>query len=974
MYRFLMNPSRKGLRLIVFLLSTFAVASMVLLFVLRSATFKNWLETEISQQTGLEIRVTSLDFQLPFGIVAETVTVSKPGEFLFTAARLIATVTPFGALSKTVRRLDIENPVLQVDLTAVAAPSSKTAAEIALSQLNVREGTLVLTKEQTTVFELPKINLTANNLNLSEQSGIHMRADVPSLNGEAELRMSGAPRNLETEIIVRPKQKGRSFASREPNPAGGELVRLRARLHARENQKAEVTLESNMDDLTLGEASITGHLDARMEIDPDWKTGSLSGRATLVDFPKAIYPPIAKFLDGQATASFAGAFEFESKTLSLRSLKFTSPLGAGAGKAELIFESPARVARADLTLREIPLDHFKFLLPAPFNQWVYRGSAEAELHLYGAFDSLGANGIVRANPIELRSAFMNVTNLVAAAPFEWSKTALRIQDATLNLAKPTYGTKNRWQASAERVQARASLEFKAGEPLTIHGEIVAAGGKFSSPDASKVGENLNFSAPLEITITARPPVGSTRLIGKFRADSGEILWGKFFADLKTVAPAIELNADYLGGGDRFDCHACQITLARVGTVEVAGSVEHLSQSPELHLQARSTNFSPEGFFEFALRDTFKRQYPALDKVSIDGQMSFQMNLSGPVEAMAIKGELSVKSGALRAKASNWQVGPIALNLPFQIDLPASGGNPAGIPQNGTLSIEKAFFGGQSIGPVMTTVSLWNNALRFHQPIRANVFGGEVEIANLFWPDVISDPKRLSFSAAARQLQLAQVTEALNWHPFAGTLTGSIPEVQSAENLLRTSGEIQAEVFGGRASIGKLEIENPFSSLASIKLDAKLSGIQLEQLSRTFEFGGISGILEGSIDELVITDNQPSQFRADVHSVDRGAEQRISVEALNKITVLSSGENAGALYSGLASFFDSFRYSKLGFKASLKNDRLTLRGVESRGDQEFLVVGSFLPPTVNIISHTQNIAFSELMRRLERIQTNQPEIQ
>jgi hypothetical protein len=40
----------------------------------------------------------------------------------------------------------------------------------------------------------------------------------------------------------------------------------------------------------------------------------------------------------------------------------------------------------------------------------------------------------------------------------------------------------------------------------------------------------------------------------------------------------------------------------------------------------------------------------------------------------------------------------------------------------------------------------------------------------------------------------------------------------------------------------------------------------------------------------------------------------------------------------------------------------------------LVVGSFLPPTVNIISHTQVIAFSELLRRLERIKSDKSNVQ
>ncbi|HSQ12759.1 MAG TPA: hypothetical protein VLM90_07065, partial [Candidatus Deferrimicrobium sp.] len=92
-----------------------------------------------------------------------------------------------------------------------------------------------------------------------------------------------------------------------------------------------------------------------------------------------------------------------------------------------------------------------------------------------------------------------------------------------------------------------------------------------------------------------------------------------------------------------------------------------------------------------------------------------------------------------------------------------------------------------------------------------------------------------------------------------------------------------------------------------------------------------------------------------------------------ITLLSSGQEAGSLYGGLASLFDSFRYSKLGFKASLRNDRLTLQGVESQGGKELLVVGSLLPPTVNIVSHTQTIAFSELVRRLERIKSDKPEV-
>jgi len=223
--------------------------------------------------------------------------------------------------------------------------------------------------------------------------------------------------------------------------------------------------------------------------------------------------------------------------------------------------------------------------------------------------------------------------------------------------------------------------------------------------------------------------------------------------------------------------------------------------------------------------------------------------------------------------------------------------------------------------------------------------------------------------------LQRLTESLDWYRLVGMISGSIPKVESAGNTLRSYGEIQAQVFGGRIQLSKMEIENPFSNVRSIKLDCRFQDVDLEQASKTFEFGRISGILEGSVTGLVITDGQPAQLLAEVHTVEKsGVSQWISVEALNKLTVLSSGNNAGALYGGLAGLFDNFRYSKLGFKATLKNDKLTLRGIESRDGQEYLVVGSRIPPTVNVISHTQEISFGELVRRLDQIQkSDKPQI-
>ncbi|HKY06797.1 MAG TPA: hypothetical protein VJQ55_01080, partial [Candidatus Binatia bacterium] len=363
-----------------------------------------------------------------------------------------------------------------------------------------------------------------------------------------------------------------------------------------------------------------------------------------------------------------------------------------------------------------------------------------------------------------------------------------------------------------------------------------------------------------------------------------------------------------------------------------------------------------------------------NKLALGGVLVFQTQLTGDLKNLSATGNVSLQAGEVSSQNNDWQVGPISLNLPFLVTWAEGARSSSEQPRTGTVAIESMRFGKTTVGRTSATISLFHNELRFHQPLRAAVFDGEIIVNNLRWQNVLSRPKDVSFSVEAKRLQLQPLTQALGWPTFSGTLTGIIPEVQSTDSALRTKGEIQAEIFGGRVRMSRLEVDNPFSPLAAIKLDATLANIDLERLSKTFAFGRISGILEGTVGDLIIVDGQPAQFGADLHSVDRGGEQRISVEALDKITVLSSGQSAGALYGGLAGFFDSFRYSKLGFKAILRNDRLTLRGVETRGNQEYLVVGSLLPPTVNIVSHTQTIAFSDLVKRLERIQADKPKVQ
>jgi hypothetical protein len=524
----------------------------------------------------------------------------------------------------------------------------------------------------------------------------------------------------------------------------------------------------------------------------------------------------------------------------------------------------------------------------------------------------------------------------------------------------------RLQSPLGKADVSGELVFSP-EIVRAAGRISISQGRFASLDGTRVGENLALAGQVETTI--HQDSKEISIDGKLNIEQGEMLWGKFFGDLKIQRPALEFNGDYMSGADTLRVRQVSVALASVGKISARGNIDQTSSNPLFHLEIKSDDIQPAAFFEYFIRHTLNRSFPVLDQLALGGRLVFAALANGTFDNLSLEGAMQVRGGEVQNKVKQWSIGPVDLDLPLRLEYPgtATPAMPGNIPA-GTLVVESARLGSEVLPAVKTTLSLWNNALTFRQPIRLSIFGGILEISELAFGNIVGNPQGLSLSLETKNLQLDRLTEALGWYRFGGTLSGSIPRIEWESGSLRSQGRIDVRVFGGRVQISELKVEDPFSSVPSIRLDARFRNIDLEQASRTFAFGRISGILEGTVDGLVVTAGQAAQFRADVHSVENsGVSQRISVESLNKLTVLSSGNDAGALYGGIAGFFDSFRYSKLGFKAVLRNDKLTLQGVESREDGEYLVVGSFLPPTVNVVSHTQTIAFSELLRRLERIQ-------
>jgi hypothetical protein len=949
-------------------LITFAYGTLFVLF--HSSRFQVWLERELSIRTGCEIAFGDIRFDLPFKITGTALTIAKSDHVVATAASIAMSLNPLDFLYKKIQRVTIERPVIHLELEEILKAPVQASSPLRVRHLEIRDGGLFLNTAEGKRIELSSINLRAENLNLGQSSGISLNAEVPWLSAKAELFFSQQNEQMKVDLVLRqpPSDPLLPFAGSEK--VAKEVLRLEAKLTKTPNGKPSLAVTGKFDGLRIGLKPLTGLLDARMVPNVDFTEATVAARIEIADFRNFV-SDLSEAPNGSAVATLTGRYSAIDKLLSVTALKITSPLGVARLQGSVRTDSDFVVNRAQLSVDNVPWQALKNFLPEPLNQWTYHGTAAAELTLNGSWRSLQVTGAVSSSKLNLQGSNFSLADIALHAPIDWNVSSLKLKNVSIKGQSLVSGAEDRTRAGAEQVQINGSLAYTTAAPLVVNGRVQINGGRFASADGTTLGENLLLSGTVEVVSnTARQPM---QVAGRLSLQRGEMLWGKFFADLGGQRPVLDFNGDYLRSDDSVRLRQARLTLASIGSIEVNGTINQLARAPSVEIQAHSENFSAGGFFTFFIQENFKRQYPIIDKLSVGGQIAFQLHARGNLDRLMTEGRMTLQGGELRGESNGWEIGPLALTLPFQVRYPEKS-HSGDRTSPGILSIRGGRFGSRSLEPITSAVSLSNNTLIFHQPVRLVIFGGSVEITNLAWPDVINNPKAMSFGLDLRLLQLQELTDALGWPRFSGTLSGAIPQIRSSGDTLRSEGQVQADLFGGQLQIDQMEIENLFSAIPSLKLAARFQNIRLEQVSDTFAFGKISGILQGAVNDLVITDGQPARFQAQAETVERpGSSQWISVEALNKITILSSGQDSNVLYGGLAGLFENFRYSKMGFKATLRNDKLTLRGVESRDGKEFLVVGTLLPPTVNIISHTQEIGFSELVRRLERITTEKPQV-
>jgi len=228
-----------------------------------------------------------------------------------------------------------------------------------------------------------------------------------------------------------------------------------------------------------------------------------------------------------------------------------------------------------------------------------------------------------------------------------------------------------------------------------------------------------------------------------------------------------------------------------------------------------------------------------------------------------------------------------------------------------------------------------------------------------------DGLTLTVDGMIKPVSMGLVSEHFAWPKLEGTLSAVIPETTYNEKHLIVGGALMLQLFDGVIIVKDLVINEPLDDYAQLFANIDLNNLNLQPLTRTYNFGEIQGRVEGKLQGLELVAWEPVAFDAYIRTPkDDNSRHRISQRAIDNLSSL--GGASGLLSRSFLSFFETFRYSKIGLSCKLKNDICLMSGVEDKGNSYYIVKGGGLP-RIDVMGFQNQVNWKVLTTRLKAIQ-------
>ena len=519
-----------------------------------------------------------------------------------------------------------------------------------------------------------------------------------------------------------------------------------------------------------------------------------------------------------------------------------------------------------------------------------------------------------------------------------------------------------------RARFRGSGEADGG--WSAVGEGALEGGGFSSDDGTRVMQGPDGSWEL----TARGAGEGGPIRGRATLDLGGLLllWGTVFGDYSELGSRIGVEAEATRSPEAgWSWNLDLATTFSEGPRIVAGLLSESGGPLAFSLSLAVDDLGSA--FERYLRGPLGESVAALERIAVGGSVTAEVRGILDDESPAVEGELRLVDLGVRGIEGETRVDGLDLVLPASLvwERPDAGGArvPSGDPRTGTLRFDRLALGGIEFPATNTNLAVRADSIGIEEALAVSLLGGIVHFERLTLADLLRPSWHLESTVRLDGLSLRELTESMDTIPLEGKLDGHFPRVLVTDTTLQVDGGGEIAMFGGTVSVGDISGENLLTRFPKLKLSASLREIDLSQLTRTFDFGEMKGILQGEIRDCELFRGVPVRFEAEFETVERkGVPRKINVKAINNIAILGTGGKVTAFDRGIHKFFDTYTYEKLGLRMKLDNDVFLLRGTERRGDRELFLKGRlpFRIDVVNVVpGHT--VSFQTMLRRLQNLE-------
>jgi hypothetical protein len=222
-----------------------------------------------------------------------------------------------------------------------------------------------------------------------------------------------------------------------------------------------------------------------------------------------------------------------------------------------------------------------------------------------------------------------------------------------------------------------------------------------------------------------------------------------------------------------------------------------------------------------------------------------------------------------------------------------------------------------------------------------------------------------FDAVVEPISVAPIAKAMGWPEFAGKLSGRIPGLTYRQGVLTLEGDLEADVFDGQVVASNLRVRDPLGKWPRLYADVLAFNLDLELVTRTFEFGTITGRVDVDLKELETFNWSPVSFDLRIATPrDDKSPHRISERAVANLSNIGGGGGgvATALQSGALQFFETFRYDQIGLSCKLRNDVCQMSGVGNAGDGYYILRGAGVPH-LDIIGKSTRVDWPRFVSQL-----------